>query len=74
MVKWWLGLVSGVSAIALGGALKIMKLAIVAGWATECIAVSLGCLALLVVGVYRVIALAGSVEERSDQQKKSGNS
>jgi len=70
LVKWWVGLVSGILAIALGSALKITKLSIIAGWAAAFIIISLVCFILIVVEFIALSHLLDQLKERADQQKK----
>jgi len=70
LIKWWIGLVSGILAIALGSVLKITKLSIIAGWATAFIVTSLVCFILIVVEFIALSRLLDQLKEQADHQKK----
>ncbi len=69
-IKWWMGLVCGILAIALGFALQITKLSIIAGWAAAFIIVSLVCLLLIVVESIALSHLLDQLKEQAEHQRK----
>jgi hypothetical protein len=70
LIKWSLGLFSGISAIALGNALKITKAPVVAGLGTASITVSLVCFVLLVIEFIALSNLLDRLKEQTERRKK----
>jgi hypothetical protein len=70
VIKYWIGFISGILAIALGNALKLAKLSIIAGCGTAFMVVGLTCLFLLLIEFFALTRLYEQLKEGSEQQKK----
>jgi hypothetical protein len=70
IVKWSVGLVFGILAIAFGNALKITKLSVLAGMGTALVTVSLMCLILLIIEFVALSNLLDQLKEQTESRKK----
>ena len=70
VVKYWIGIASGILAIAFANALKVAKLSAVAGCATAFMVVGLTCLILLVVEFVALTSLNDRLKEEYERQTR----
>jgi hypothetical protein len=70
LVKWCVGLVSGILAIVLSNVLKIIKVSVIAGGAAAFTVVSLACLILIIVEFIALSNLLTRLKEQLDHRSK----
>jgi hypothetical protein len=70
LVKWCVGLVSGILAIVFSNVLKIVKISVIAGSAAAFTVISLACLILIIIEFIVLSNLLARLKERSDHQSK----